>query len=288
LNAPGRLGAPDRSLALLLAADLEEARRRAEEVEADNRERRSHHERVLEEARRLIEDGPRRDPARPIVLGSANWHPGVLGIVAARLADRYRVPVLLVSLQGAVARGSARTPDRFDLLKLMATVSEHLDTFGGHRQAAGLSLRPERFAAVQEALESHDLIATSAADPPGLRVDGRLEPEAVDLELARQLDRLSPFGAGNAEPIFVGRAFSRDVRVEQGRHLRFRAGRGRGAADCVGFGLGPRAEEIPASGARIEMAYTPSINRHRGEERLQLKLRDFRLSEAGGGGTLAG
>lgn len=290
LNAPGRLGSPERSLALLRSDTIEEARLCAHEVEADNRERRRQHERVLHEALRVVNEMADRKPRQAIVIGSAAWHPGVLGIAASRLAERFRVPVVLVSLRGPMARGSARTPVGIDLLALMRRAEADLAAFGGHPQAVGVSLRPDRFESFQRALAGWEL--PDADDrAPALALDGELDPGLVDLDLALQLERIAPFGSGNEEPLFLGRVFCHHLRVDQGRHLRFRAGRGRGATDCIGFGMGKRSAEIPGSGAIVEVAYTPTVNRHRGEERLQLKIRALRLaggSEAvGGDGVLA-
>ncbi len=286
LNAPGRLGSPERSLALLRSNTIEEARQRAYEVEADNRERRRQHERVLHEALRVVNETVDRKPRQAIVIGSAAWHPGVLGIAASRLAERFRVPVVLVSLRGPMARGSARTPVGIDLLALMRRAESDLAGFGGHPQAVGVSMRPDRFESFQRALAGWELAPEADHLASALALDAELDPDLVDLDLARQLEQIAPFGSGNEEPLFLGRVFCHHPRVDQGRHLRFRAGRGRGATDCIGFGMGKRSNEIPGSGAIVEVAYTPTVNRHRGEERLQLKIRALRL--AGGADPVGG
>ncbi len=283
LNASGRLGAPERALALLLEDDPGEARRLARRLEEDNRERRKLNEKVQDDAARVLRGDGGWSGRGPIVLGSPDWHPGVLGIAASRLADRYGVPVVLVSLAGEIARGSARTPPGGDLLALLATAQLHLRSFGGHRQAAGLSLRPEDFPAFQDALALAAAASGAGADlAEPIPLDGELDPAACDLTLVRFLDRLGPFGSGNEEPLFFGRALCRGPRVVQGRHLRLRAGPA-GGTDCVGFGLGPRAGEIPHGGVLLELIYRPSLNRYHGEDRVQLKIREFRLGGRGAG-----
>jgi single-stranded-DNA-specific exonuclease len=279
LNAPGRLGSPARAIALLLAGEAEEARAIAADVENDNRERRDRHEKILKEVLLLVESVP-RVAGDPIILGSEAWSAGVLGIVASRLVEIYRVPVVLVSLQGEIARGSARTPRGHDLLEWLGGVRDHLIQFGGHPQAAGVSMFPARFDAFRAALSRREAPARAAE---ALRhVDAELDPVACDLDLARALERLAPFGSGNEEPLFLGRCTVRRVRRERSRHLRFVAGDGNAAPDCIAFGMGRGGGEMPRAGARIDLLYLPVVNRHRGEERLQLKVRDFRLAENGG------
>jgi single-stranded-DNA-specific exonuclease len=279
LNAPGRLGSPARSIALLLAEHAGEARAIAAEVEDDNRERRDRHEKILKEVLQRVESGPRM-PGEPIILGSREWSAGVLGIVASRLVETYRVPVVLVSLQGDIARGSARTPRGHDLLAWLGGVRDYLVQFGGHPQAAGVSMDPSGFEAFRRALLLREApVREEEAVQP---VDAELDPAACDLDLARALERLAPFGAGNAEPLFRGRCTVRRVRRERSRHLRFTAGDGNTAPDCVGFGMGRSECVLPRPGSRLDLLYLPVVNRHRGEERLQLKLRAFRMAENGG------
>lgn len=279
LNASGRLGAPVRALQLLLSDDWEEASSLAALLEEDNRERRRLNERVLADALGMLERGG-SGGSTPIVLGSADWHPGVLGIAASRLAERFRVPAVLVSLQGTLARGSGRTPAGIDLLGLIASSASQLAAFGGHKQAVGLSLLPERFERFRADLLATMRLAGTVAQTSLMQVDGELDPCQCTVELVECLERMAPYGAGNPEPLFTGRGLCVGTRVEQGKHLRFKVGAGKRGTDCVGFGLGARAAELPNRGAVLEFVYHPTINRHRGTERVQLKLREFRLCEA--------
>jgi single-stranded-DNA-specific exonuclease len=278
LNAPGRLGSPARAIGLLLAKTAAEARVLAATLENDNRERRDRHERVLKEALESVEGRP-PGSAEPIILGSREWTAGVLGIVASRLMEKFQVPVVLVSLQGETARGSARTPPGHDLLAWLGGVSEYLERFGGHPQAAGVSMDPSKFDDFRRALLLRDAPRHEEAVQ---HIDGELDPAAGDLELARALERLAPFGAGNAEPLFLGHCVCRHPRVQRSRHLRFFAGDGNAAPDCIGFGMGRNSREVPRDGAPIEMLYLPTVNRHRGEEHLQLKLRALRPAPVAG------
>ncbi|MCA9754251.1 MAG: single-stranded-DNA-specific exonuclease RecJ [Candidatus Eisenbacteria bacterium] len=275
LNAAGRLGDATRALDLLLEEELGVARRLASALEEVNSERKSLNERVQQESLDTIGDEGREPLREAIVLGSTEWHPGVLGIAASRLVGQFHVPVMLVSLTGEIARGSARAPHGIDLLEILEHGAEFLTTFGGHRRAAGFSLAPEAFPAFQAAVTkaSRAYLETPLARSLGL--DAALEPSACDLELARWVERLGPFGEGNPEPLFLGRGLCRGVRVLKERHLKLQVFGPGCQVECIGFGLGEFAAEIPDRGAHFRLAFTPTVNRYRGQERLQLKLREI-------------
>ena len=274
INAAGRLGTPETALGLLLEDEIDAARKLAGRLEDDNSARKGLNERVQADAFQWLAEYP-PGPCDAIVLGSAEWHPGVLGIAASRLAARYRVPVFLVSLQGEVARGSARTPVSVDLLSLLDAASEHLAGFGGHRQAAGFSLDPGRFSLFQTALLSACRQKLQAPEEPCLDLDGALDPSQCSVELARWIERMGPFGEGNREPIYSGSGLCRSPRVLRDRHLKFEVVSEGTRVECIGFGLGELASEIPAGGGSFHLAFTPTLNRYRGQERVQLKLREI-------------
>jgi len=273
INAAGRLGTPEKALELLLSDELASARKWAGLLERDNTERRGLNERVQEEsASRIAPDTFGREA---IVLGSDDWHPGVVGIAASRLADQFRVPALLVSFMGGLGRGSARTPKGINLLELIETGSEFLTAFGGHRAAAGFSVEPDAFPPFQQRImaESHRFL--DAAPDPSLQLDGALDFRDCDLGLVKWLERLGPFGEGNREPIYYGEAECREIRVLKERHLKMRAFASGVRLDCIGFGLAEKAERVPDEGTTCRLAFTPQVNRFRGQEKVQLKLKEI-------------
>lgn len=274
INAAGRLGTPETALGLLLEDELDAARQLAGRLEEDNTARKVLNERVQADAFQWLAETP-PGPGDAIVLGSADWHPGVLGIAASRLAARYRVPVFLVSLQGDVARGSARTPISVDLLLLLQMAGDHLVGFGGHRQAAGFSLDPARFPGFQQALLAACREKLQAPSEPSLDLDGALDPSRCNVELARWIERMGPFGEGNREPIYSGSGHCRSPRIMGERHLKMEVVSEGTRVECIGFGLGEFASEIPAGGGSFHLAFTPTVNRYRGQERVQLKLREI-------------
>ena len=244
INAAGRLYRADAGVELMLTRDPERAAAIAVELEKANSERRVTERRVAdgaEAARSAL--APEQAEAPALVLAGEGWHPGVVGIAASRLADRYWRPVVLLSLEGDVARGSARSIPGFDLIEALDACSEHLVRHGGHRAAAGLELRRSDVDAFRRDFVAH---AAAAIDPGDLvqveRIDALVGVgrEGIGMDLAEQLERLAPFGQGNPDPrLIVPSARLRTIRPmgQEGRHSRFDLESGAGRAMGVAFGI---------------------------------------------------
>uniref|UniRef100_A0A832I0L3 Single-stranded-DNA-specific exonuclease RecJ n=1 Tax=Eiseniibacteriota bacterium TaxID=2212470 RepID=A0A832I0L3_UNCEI len=279
INAAGRMGHAEQGLRLLLARDEREARACAESLEDDNERRRRHDEQVLQEAAQRVETELGWPGCRSILLWSEHWHPGVIGIVASRLVERFQRPTLLVALDGDRGRGSGRSLPGLDLHRLLADCDDLLESHGGHAVAAGLSVRRDRLPALRERVER--LVAERLAPEdwtPRLTFDADLALGDCTLDLVEWLERLSPHGLENPEPVFraTGVTVLSAQAVGGGKHLRLRLEDGTGTADGIGFGLGPRAGEISRAG-RAALAFVPQRNEWLGETRVQLKLRDVRV-----------
>ncbi len=196
---------------------------------------------------------------RAYVLAGDGWHPGVVGIVASRVVERHHRPAVVVGLDGEMGSGSARSIPGFDLLGALQASAEHLERYGGHRAAAGMTIRRERLDAFRAAFEHH---ATEVLSPellmPHERVDAIASGCELGLELAEELERLEPCGMGNPRPrLLVTGARLRDLRpMGEGRHLRFSVGSGGISARAVAFGcggkLGVEAEEPVDATFRLE------------------------------------
>ena len=245
INAAGRLRRADAALELLLTEDRDRAREIAEELDALNGERRAVEQRILWEAERQVAAlGPR--PA--YVLASEEWHPGVIGIVASRVVERYHRPAVLIALDGAAGSGSGRSIPGFDLLAALTASSEHLGRYGGHRAAAGLTIAAERIEAFRDTFEAH---AASALTPEMLEREERIDAIAsgadLGLALAEELARLEPCGMGNPAPrLLVPGARFADVRpMGEGRHARFAVCSGGARAGAVAFGCDGRLAGDP-------------------------------------------
>lgn len=277
VNAAGRLYRADAGVELFLSDDRERAVEIAAELNRANGERRAAERGVdtaAEVARRELPDRLREAPG--LVLAGEGWHPGVIGIVASRLAERHHRPVVVVSLEGdGSGRGSGRSIPGFDLLAALEACSEHLIRFGGHRAAAGLELCAGDLDAFREAFAAH---AAAVLDPEDLtrteRIDAIVGGACLGLELAEELERLAPFGMGNpGVRLLVPSATVRDVRtIGEGKHARFSLHSGGHRALGIAFGragLGVGEEDPVDAAVRLE------VNRWNGSVEPQVVLREL-------------
>jgi single-stranded-DNA-specific exonuclease len=274
LNAAGRLYRADAGLELILTEDRVRAGQIAHELDGANRERRQIEERIRWEAEAQIAALGRR-PA--YVLAAEGWHPGVIGIVASRLAERECSPVVMIALEGETGRGSGRSIEAFDLLAGLGACAEHLLHYGGHRAAAGLEIdagRVEDFAAAFTAHAERVLRPQDAA--PIERVDAVVAGDQLGMSLAEELQVLAPFGHGNPTvSLMLADATFADARpMGEGRHVRFTV-RSHGArARAVAFGTGGR---LPVrDGEPAEATFTLEVNEWNGVSEPRLVLRRAR------------
>ncbi len=277
INAAGRLGRPDAALELILTADPDEARKLATDLEELNRDRQAIEDRILREATALVEALPeQKRMRRGYVLWHEDWHEGVIGIVASRLVERFSRPVVLITRSQDGWKGSGRSVSRFDLHGALANCSAHLERFGGHRAAAGLSLEETSIEAFAEAFAA-DADATLADEDlhQVTTVDAVVSAEELTLPLAQELDRLAPFGLGNPDVTLLVPAAQpfAPATVGEGKHLRFRVRQnGRDAGTAIAFGQGSQLDRIRATGL-FDVACRLKENRWNGTVAPQLVVR---------------
>jgi single-stranded-DNA-specific exonuclease len=277
INAAGRLGRPDIALELVLTEDADEARRHADALEEFNRDRQAVEDRILREAIEVVESMP--EPTRRrrgYVLWSEDWHEGVIGIVASRLAERFHRPVVLVTRSQDAWKGSGRSIPSFDLHGALAACSEHLDRFGGHKAAAGLSIAEERIPDFADAFAAY---ADAHIDPDDtfevVRVDAVVSARDLTLDLAEELQRLAPFGLGNPDVTLLVPATQAVTpsTVGEGKHLRFRVRQhGRDAGSAIAFGQGGQIDRLRAVGL-LDVAFRLKENHWNGTVAPQLVVR---------------
>jgi single-stranded-DNA-specific exonuclease len=276
INAAGRMGHPGEALELLLTTDDRRARELAGRLEARNRERQGVEEGILHDAVGRIEASPSEWRARrAYVLASPDWHEGVIGIVASRLVERYARPVVLIAERDGEGRGSGRSIPAYDLHAGLSACAEHLDRFGGHRVAAGLSVDAARIGAFADALADHaagELGETELTRRH--RIDAVLAPAEASLELADELDRLEPFGLGNPAVTLLAPAASlRNVaRMGEGRHLRMAVELGGYRCGAVWFAHGAALDRL-ADDDRHDVAYRLRRNDWNGAASAQMQIR---------------
>ncbi|MEX2211500.1 MAG: single-stranded-DNA-specific exonuclease RecJ [Gaiellaceae bacterium] len=289
INAAGRLGHPGSALELLLTDDRDEAKRLANELERLNRDRQAVEERIVREAVACVEEWPEPKQARRgYVLADETWHEGVIGIVASRLVERFHRPVVLIAGGEGAWKGSGRSIASFDLHAALGACSQHLERFGGHRAAAGLSILPENVEAFAEAFALHADATVADEDLQSVtRVDAVLpRGTRLTLELAGELARLAPFGLGNPEVTLLaaGGELADIQTVGEGKHLRFRLRQGGDdAGGAIAFGLGSQLDSLRRPG-RFDVAFRLQENRWNGTVAPQLNIRrifdsDDRLEE---------
>jgi single-stranded-DNA-specific exonuclease len=268
LNAAGRMGDPRRAVDLLLAEDPEQARALAQELDRENARRQAVEQAVLDEALAQALADPEHARASAVVVAGEGWHPGVIGIVAARLAERLDRPAVVIALDGARGRGSARSVGDLNLYQSLAECREHLTGFGGHAQAAGLSLAAHAVAPFRRRFREVVSAVPEMRRVPRRFLDAEVPLSALSPALGEEMARLQPFGAGNPEPVLCSReAEVREARVVGGNHLRLRFA-GTDAA-AIGFGLG---DEIPALGSRVDLCYNLRVSEWQGQRRAEIHI----------------
>lgn len=282
INAAGRVGDSATALRLLLTPDSEEARGLAGALEQNNNERKELERRTTEEAFAALEAS--YDPARDrgVVLVGEGWHPGVIGIVASRVVERVFRPVVVISMDGDIGRGSARSIPPFDLHGAIAACSEHLVRFGGHHQAAGLDIRRDRLQAFREAFQTVARGRLGTAEPrPTLYADTEVALHEVSRDLNRYLRYLGPFGRGNSEPVFVARevSFAAPPRVLNGGHVKFRMVRDGVGIGAIGFRLAERLPVDALGSGPVDVAFNLIENTFRGLTTVEAKVVDIRPAD---------
>ena len=271
LNAPGRLGDAAPALELLLADDPVRARACAAELDQANQLRRAEQARVLGAAMAAVEEGPL---GGVIVVGGRGWAHGVVGIVAANLAERYHRPAFVIGIdpETGEGRGSARSIAGVNLYELMVRCHDQFVRYGGHAGAGGFTVNAANIASLREALAAAVELPNQADGPC---VDAIVELDQVDHELVKELSSLAPFGRGNLRPTLVceGMRVTSSRRVGDGSHLKLELANSRGIRrSAIGFGLG---ESDPGVGALVDAAFAPVISAWNGQQRLELEIQQL-------------
>ena len=276
INAAGRLGAANEALSLLLTDDALEAHRIASGLDARNRERQSVEKNVVRDAENWVSKHFDPNSQTSIVAGSRDWHVGVIGVVAARLMRQYHRPTFVIGFDAEGAgKGSGRSIEGLSLVSLLNDCAEHLEKFGGHDMAAGITISESRLEAFREAFESASRsIATADMLIPKLDLDCEVPLDDVGAPLLETLAQLEPFGNSNARPLMVSRgvAPSSAPRVMKEKHLRLEFGSGRHRVSAVFFNA--PVENMPRP--PWDIAYTLDWNTWQGRSEPQLQIVEVR------------
>lgn len=279
INASGRLNAPGQALKLFLTNEVVQAQQLAAELETVNKERQAIEEKVLREVVKQLEE--KFDPARDsaIVLAGEGWHPGVIGIVASKIMERFYRPTILIGVEDGIGKGSARSIPGFHLVEALGKCSPLLERFGGHEMAAGLTISAERIDQFREQLNTlaGDKLSSEKLQPV-LNAEEEIPLSQVTMDLVREVARLAPFGAGNPTPVLI----TRDLQLvsgktvgENGKHLKVKLGSGDMIRDGIGFNLGNVLDELlPASSA--DVAFSVEENTWNMVTDVQMVIKDIK------------
>lgn len=281
INASGRLGSAQKAVELLLANDDASATAAANELDRLNEERKRIEADLVQLAIRAAE--PFADPIEHpvLVLAGQGWHQGVVGIAAARMVTRFARPALVIGLDGASGRGSARSMPGFDVLEALAGGALHMQRFGGHEQAAGCEVAADQIDALRSAVcaRAHEMLERQGMQAPALAIDCEIPFTSMTPDLMRELDRLKPFGQHNERPMFLscGVRMVEPPRVvgADGTHMQLRIRSGTNELKAMAFGQAHRAAEL-TMGTDVHAVFTPKWNTFRGETKLEIELVDFR------------
>jgi single-stranded-DNA-specific exonuclease len=286
VNAAGRMSSPDIATRLLLAADeamAEEAHELAQRLDSENLRRREEEAAIVAAAKKIVQTDPEVGARSVLVVAGDGWHRGVIGIVASKLVEAFHRPAIVLSIDGDVAQGSCRSIPGFDMLAALERCAHLLVRFGGHKQAAGLSLEAGRVRELRFAVND---VADETLGPddlrPRLRIDDDLAFRAITGEVASGVAALAPFGAGNPRPVFAARGVSvvDGPRTLKERHLKMALKQGGRIFRAVAWRAAERQELLQEHREAVDVAFSLEQNQYNGQTFVELTLADFRKAEA--------
>ncbi|MDK9699819.1 MAG: single-stranded-DNA-specific exonuclease RecJ [bacterium] len=279
INAAARMGNPQRALQLLITNDPEEAGSLAVAVEQDNYRRRALDEQMMREANESVRQSydPKKDCA--IVIVRHNWHLGLIGIMASRIAELYHRPAVILSVENGVGRGSARTVNDFDIHSALSSCSDVMLQFGGHRCAAGLTIPEAAIPGFIERFKSYVAERITITDlQPTIRPDAGLNLELIDHALHRELQRLAPFGPANPRPVFIAKRVEvvGATKVIAQKHLKFRVKQQGKIFNAIALGMADRYHELNGNRSLLDVCFGIDHANGNWDNGLQLRIQDFR------------
>jgi single-stranded-DNA-specific exonuclease len=284
VNAAGRMSTPDIATRLLLAVDeaaSDEVRQLALQLDAENIRRQEEEAEILVAAKKVVQTDPEIGARSVLVVAGEGWHRGVIGIVASKLVDAFHRPAIVLSIADGIAHGSCRSIPRFDMLGALERCAQLFVRFGGHTQAAGLTMDASRVAELRRAVND---VADEVLGPedlmPRLRIDGDLSFRAITGSVAEGVVSLAPFGAGNPRPVFAARG----VEIVDGprklkeRHLKMALKQEGRVFRAIAWRAAEKHDYIEANKSAIDVAFSLEQNQYNGETYVELTLADLRGS----------
>ena len=280
INAAGRIADAKNAVQLLISITKEEALAKAKLIELNNEERRGHDSDITEQALAMIGGNASLIKRKSTVVYHEKWHKGVIGIVASRLTETYYRPTVVLTQSNGVVAGSARSVMGFDLYEALSACSELLEQFGGHKYAAGLTMKTENVPAFQERFE--EVVAASITEElltQEIKIDATLRLEQIDGKFFRILNQMEPHGPENMSPVFLSKNVYTygTASIVGEKHLKLKIRQGDSAYfDCIGFGLASFCDDLNR-GLPFDICYSVEENIWKDRRNIQLKIRDIRI-----------
>jgi len=274
INAAGRIGAPEDAVELLLTDDEEKATILARRLDSYNGKRQEMEKAILNEILEDIHTTIDIDDINSLVFASHKWHPGVIGIVASKLVDRYHRPAILISIKNGIGKGSGRSIPEFNLYGGLEKCSPLLLAYGGHRYAAGITIREEDIEKFSSTLSRAVYEEIGDERPiPETVIDAMCGLNEIDYNLISQVEMLGPFGNMNPEPVLCAKNIKISSLTTVGNnHLKMRASEDKMHCDTIWFNGGHLSDLL--SGSTVDIVFTPQINHWNRNSSIQLKMKD--------------
>ncbi len=281
INAAGRMGDPKCAVELLLSKDDRTARRYAEQLDEENRDRQATEISILEDALNIIAYNREMEDDYVLVLDYEGWHHGIIGIVASKISEKFNKPCILISTGDGLGKGSGRSIKGFNLFQALEECAGELVKFGGHELAAGLSVETERIGEFRKHINQYAKSVMNEADfVPRIYVDAELPIEYINMNTVERLMILEPYGMGNASPVFFARKLTVTyIRpLSDGKHMKLTLSKDDNYVEAVGFNMGAYLEKIKLQDM-VDIVFNLDINVFRGERQVQVLLKDLRFSD---------
>lgn len=281
INALGRLGDARDAIRLLSTRDEKLASEIARKLDSENRRRKEIDEQTLRQALEQMREVANTETDQAIVLAEEGWHQGVIGIVASRLVERFHLPTVMIAITDGEGKGSARSIPGFHLCDALKECEDLLIKYGGHKYAAGLSIKPENIPEFRERFKKVSMNHLSREDiVPKLHIDLEIELAEVNDDFMKSIEAFSPFGPQNLRPVFLTRncEVMGQPYVVGHNHLKMRVRKGDAIFDVIGFGFGAKAQQISDKGCLVDIVYALEYNTYNGRTHIQIRLRDVKLT----------
>lgn len=277
INACGRMGYASEALNLFLTKNEEEARKIAKDLNEFNSKRQEIEKKIFDEATQQIESNSNDNDV--IILGKENWHHGVIGIVSSKITELYFKPSILICFEGETGKGSGRSVPGFDLYEALSKCSSHIERFGGHSMAIGITLKKDEFDNFKKDFEDYAKNSNISDIIPIISIDEEITLKDISVRDVAELKLLEPYGEANKTPLFLCKNLKiQSIRaLSEGKHLKLSLKEENFWVDAIGFNLGHLSEEYRI-GDKIDVVGTLEINQYNGRESIQINLKDIRKS----------